>query len=81
MEKSQKTLMVIDDEETESLVDDLLLNFARQLVPGFVRGIGAVEKERRTGGGNLEDVHLLQQMELVAGDESRPSSSFSSSSR
>ena len=61
----------VDDKEPEPLVDDLFLNFTGELVPGFVGRIRAVEEERRASGGNFEDVHLLEQLELVTGDKGR----------
>ena len=41
----------------------------RQVVPDLVRAVGAVEQEGRPVAGDVEDVHALEQVELVAGDE------------
>ena len=59
----------VDDVEPEPLRHDLLLHPRRQVLPDLVGPEGCVEQERRALGGDVEDVDLLQEAELVAGDE------------
>ena len=59
----------VDDEEPEFLGDDLLLDFLRQLVPDFVRPVGAVEQERGPFLRDVEHVDLHEELELMTGDE------------
>jgi hypothetical protein len=64
----------IDHPEVDGLVDELLLDMLGQLVPDLVGTIRGVEQERRALLGELEDLGFsLEQAELVAGDEVRPS--------
>ncbi len=63
------TLVGVDGEEAELLLDDLLLHLARQVVPDRVRAVRRVEQEDGAGGGVLEHVDLVEELELVAGDE------------
>ena len=44
----------VDDVELEFLLDDVLLDFLRQLVPDFLRAVDAVQQEDRAGLGILE---------------------------
>ena len=76
----------VDGEEADLLLDHLLLHLARQVVPHRVRGVRRVEQEDRARGGVLEHVDLVDELELVAGDEpgagrpGRPSGSAAGSS-
>ena len=59
----------VDDVEFQALVDDLLLHFLGQIVPDFILAVGRGEKECGAGGRGGKHVHLLEERELVAGDE------------
>ena len=59
----------VDGEEAELLLDDLLLHLARQLVPDLVGGERRIQQERGAGRRVLEDVDLVDELELMAGDE------------
>ena len=63
------TLVGVDRVEADPLLDDLLLHLARQLVPDLVGGQRRVQQERRARRGVLEHVDLVDELELVAGDE------------
>ena len=51
------------------LLDDRLLDLARQVVPHLVGPERGVEQERRAGAGEVEHVVLVEELGLVAGDE------------
>ena len=59
----------VDHVEAELLVDDGLLDLGGDLVPDLVGGEGAVEEEDAALLGVGEHVELLEEGELVAGDE------------
>ena len=59
----------IDDEESELLIDDLLLNGTRQMIPHIGRPIGAVEQEGGAASGEPQQVQAFEEMELVAADK------------
>ncbi len=59
----------IDGVEPELLLDDVFLDFLRQLIPDFIRTIQAVYQEDRARLAVLGEVKALQEGELVAGDE------------
>ena len=59
----------VDGEEAELLLDDLLLHLARQVVPDLVGREWGVQQERRARRRVLEHVDLVDELELVAGDE------------
>ena len=64
-------LQGVDHVELQLLLDELLLHLARQVVPDLVRAVRGVEQEDAARAGELQDVELLQERELVAGDEVR----------
>ena len=51
------------------MLDDLLLHLARQLLPDLVGGERRVQQEHRARRRVLEHVDLVQELELMAGDE------------
>jgi len=59
----------IDDIESELLGDDLFLHLPREMIPDFVRSIGAGEQEGRAWLGFGQHLDALQEDPLVAGDE------------
>ncbi len=63
------TRYAVDDVKVQFLLDDLLLDGARQMLPDFVRTEGAVQQEHRAGLGQMQHVHSLQEGELMARDE------------
>src|SRR6266508_41867 len=65
----ERDLRGVDDVQLQLLDDDLLLHFARQLVPNFVRAERAVEEDRAALGGCGEHVDLEQIVEFVHADE------------
>ena len=54
----------IDDDRTDLLVEDGLLDGARQVLPDVVGTVGAVEQEDSAGLGGGEDIDLLEELEL-----------------
>ena len=64
-------LACVDDEESNFLVDDLLLGFGGDVIPCLVGGVWAVEEEGGAFLGVGEDVFFLDEAELVAGHEVR----------
>ncbi len=61
----------VDDVEPEALLDDLALGLDRQVSPNLVGPEGAAQQERRARRSELQHVHPLQELELVARDEVR----------
>ena len=59
----------VDHVELDLLGEDLLLNRARERVPDAVRGMSAVEQERRSRCRPIEHLGALEQPEVVAADE------------
>jgi hypothetical protein len=59
----------VDGEEAELLVDDSLLHLARQVVPYLVGREWGVQQERRARCRVFEHVDLVDELELMAGDE------------
>ena len=64
-------LLRVDDVDLQVLLDDLLLHDLRQLIPGTLRAMRRIEQEISARGGILEDVHMFEEIELMAGDEPR----------
>ncbi len=62
-------IVAVDHVELELLLDDLLLDFHRQLVPDLIGPEQAVEQEDAAGLGIFEHLELLEEVELVAGHE------------
>jgi len=67
-----RDLVGVDHEQTQPLIDELLLHLARQLIPDLARRVGRVQQNDRSRGGVLEDVVAVEKAELVAGDEAGP---------
>ena len=61
----------VDHVELDLLVDDLLFDFVRQVLPDLFGGVGRSEQERRARLGLREHVVLLDEGEVVARDEVR----------
>ena len=59
----------VDREEADLLLDDLFLHLPRQVIPDLVGGERRVQQERRAGRRVFEDVDLVDELELMAGDE------------
>ncbi len=59
----------VDHPEVDLLVDEQLLDAARQVLPDLVGPVRGVEQEGRSVLGVLEHLGLAEQPELVAGDE------------
>ncbi len=66
---SPATLQSVDDVEPQFLRQDLLLHLARQMIPDLPGTVDSVQQEHRTGTGILQHVELLQELELMTGDE------------
>jgi len=59
----------VDGPNLEILLNYLFLSLDRQPTPDFVCRVGAIEKNRRSGSGDFQDVDGLQEIELVDGHE------------
>ena len=59
----------VDHPEVDLLVDEQLLDAARQVIPDLVGPVRGVEQERRAVLRRLEHLGLAEQPELVAGNE------------
>ncbi len=59
----------VNDVELQVLFDQVFLHFRWQVVPNFIRPINAVEQENTIGTGIFEHVVLLEEAELMAGQE------------
>ena len=62
----------VDDVKGDTQLYDPVLHRARQLLPHLIRRIGRVDQQRRTGLGELQHVHPLQDRPVMAADEVRP---------
>ena len=62
-------LAAVDDVEGNLLLDDLVLNGLRQVVPDLRGRIDRVQQEGRTFDRRLQNIHLLKEGEVVAGDK------------
>ncbi len=60
----------IDNEEANSLLDHLLLHLARQTIPNCVRVTRRIQKENRARSGVFQHVDLVDELKLMAGNES-----------
>ena len=61
----------VDGVDLQLLVDDLVLDLARQVLPDLVLGVGRVQQEGAARHRVLEHVVALEEAELVAGHEVR----------
>ena len=61
--------ITINDEKLQLLLDDRLLDRPRQVIPDLIRAKRRIQQERGTRLRRSENVHALQKLELVAGDE------------
>jgi hypothetical protein len=59
----------VDDEQTETLVDDLLLHGAREMIPGLFGLVRAVKQEGGAGSGEPKYIDAIKETELMAGDK------------
>ena len=59
----------VDHPQVDLLVDELLLDATRQVIPDLIGAVWGVEQERRPVPGGLEHVRLAEESELMAGDE------------
>src|SRR3984885_4555545 len=59
----------VNDEQMETLVDDLLLHGAREMIPGLFGPVRAVEQESGDGSGEPKYIDSIKEAELVAGDK------------
>ncbi len=64
-------LVAVDHVEADLLRDDLALDLDREMVPDLVGAVRGVQEENGAGSREIEDVVLLEEPELVAGDEAR----------
>ncbi len=62
-------LVGVDREKAELLLDDLLLHLRRQVIPHLVRGERRVQQKRGARRRVFEDVDLVDELELMTGDE------------
>ena len=62
-------LVAVDHVELELFLDDLFLNFLGQVIPHLVSFVRAVEEEGGAGHSRLQHIELLEERELVTGDE------------
>ena len=61
----------VDDVEADLLVDDLFLHGCGQSVPHVIGAVGTVQQEGRSGLGEFQHLHFVEENELVACDEVR----------
>ena len=59
----------VDHVKFQFLFQNLLLHFARQMVPDLIGGEGRIQQERCARFGRAEDVRALHERKLVAGDK------------